>query len=109
MQHVFHLHGIPRDIVSHRGPQFTSRVWKSFCAALGASVSLSSGYHPQSKGQTERMNQTLENALRCVAAQHPTAWGTYLPWVERMVNPAAVQLKLSLGSGPSWSLTCLHR
>uniref|UniRef100_A0AAQ4QR85 Gypsy retrotransposon integrase-like protein 1 n=1 Tax=Gasterosteus aculeatus aculeatus TaxID=481459 RepID=A0AAQ4QR85_GASAC len=57
--HVFRLHGIPLDIVSDRGPQFASRVWKAFCQALGASVSLSSGYHPQTNGQTERVNQDL--------------------------------------------------
>ncbi|KAI3357652.1 hypothetical protein L3Q82_016070 [Scortum barcoo] len=51
--HVFRLHGLPTDIVSDRGPQFTSQVWTAFCKALGATPSLSSGYHPQSNGQTE--------------------------------------------------------
>uniref|UniRef100_A0A3Q4HTL8 Integrase catalytic domain-containing protein n=1 Tax=Neolamprologus brichardi TaxID=32507 RepID=A0A3Q4HTL8_NEOBR len=62
-QHVFRLHGIPRDIVSDRVPQFTSRVWREFCAELGAQVSLSSGFHPQINGQTERANQALEAML----------------------------------------------
>lgn len=48
VQHVFHLHGIPKDIVLDERPQFISQVWKSFCAALGASVRLPSVYHPQS-------------------------------------------------------------
>uniref|UniRef100_A0A3P8R7J1 Gypsy retrotransposon integrase-like protein 1 n=1 Tax=Astatotilapia calliptera TaxID=8154 RepID=A0A3P8R7J1_ASTCA len=52
---VFRLHGIPLDIVSDRGPQFTSQVWRTFCSILGAKVSLSSGFHPQSNGQTERL------------------------------------------------------
>ncbi|KAI3353056.1 hypothetical protein L3Q82_019628 [Scortum barcoo] len=65
--HVFRLHGLPTDIVSDRGPQFTSQVWTAFCKALGATPSLSSGYHPQSNGQTERANQSLETALRCSA------------------------------------------
>lgn len=51
VNHVFRAHGIPVDIVSDRGPQFTSQVWKEFCLALGATVSLSSGHHPQSNGQ----------------------------------------------------------
>ncbi|KAI3376076.1 hypothetical protein L3Q82_016603 [Scortum barcoo] len=68
--HVFRLHGLPTDIVSDRGPQFTSQVWTAFCKALGATPSLSSGYHPQSNGQTERANQSLETALRCVAARN---------------------------------------
>lgn len=70
IHHVFRLHGIPRDIVSERDPQFTYRVWRFFCPAFGALVSLSSGYHPQSNGQTERTNQSLESVLRCVMATH---------------------------------------
>lgn len=50
VHHVFSLHGIPKDIVSDRGPQFISEMWKAFCAALGATVSLSSGHHLQSNG-----------------------------------------------------------
>lgn len=41
IQHVFRLHGLPQDIVSDRGPQFTSRVWRAFCQAIGATASLS--------------------------------------------------------------------
>ncbi len=52
--HVFRYFGIPEDIVSNRGPQFISQVWKSFLKLLGVTVSLSSGYHPQTNGQTER-------------------------------------------------------
>ncbi|KAK7887001.1 hypothetical protein WMY93_026622 [Mugilogobius chulae] len=84
--HVFRLHGIPLDIVSDRGPQFTSQVWRAFCRAVGASASLSSGYHPQTNGQTERANQDLEAALRCVTAHHPASWSIYLPWIEYAHN-----------------------
>ncbi len=52
--HVFRYFGIPEEIVSDRGPQFISRVWKSFFKLLGVTVSLLSGYHPQTNGQTER-------------------------------------------------------
>ena len=58
VDHSLCIHGIPADIVSDRGPQFTSGVWKEFCLVLGATVSLSLGYHPQSKSQTERANLT---------------------------------------------------
>ena len=61
-QHVFCLHGIPADIVSDRGPQFTSQVWHAFCWALGATSSLSSGFYPQSNGQSERANEEMEAA-----------------------------------------------
>lgn len=86
VQHVVRIHGIPLDIVSDRGPQFISRVWKAFCETLGAKVSLTSGFHPQTNGQCERANQTLEATLRCVAAQDPTCWSTHLPWVEYAHN-----------------------
>ncbi|XP_050924947.1 uncharacterized protein LOC108874699 [Lates calcarifer] len=86
IQHVFRLHGIPQDIVSDRGPQFSSRVWQAFCRAVGATASLSSGYHPQTNGQTERANQDLEAALRCVASNHPVSWSSHLPWIEYAHN-----------------------
>uniref|UniRef100_A0AAQ5Y7J2 Integrase catalytic domain-containing protein n=1 Tax=Amphiprion ocellaris TaxID=80972 RepID=A0AAQ5Y7J2_AMPOC len=74
------------DIVSDRGPQFTSQVWKAFCSALGATVSLTSGFHPQSNGQTERLNQEMEAALRCIASENPSAWSAQIPWVEYAHN-----------------------
>uniref|UniRef100_A0A3B3HIF1 Gypsy retrotransposon integrase-like protein 1 n=1 Tax=Oryzias latipes TaxID=8090 RepID=A0A3B3HIF1_ORYLA len=83
---VFRHHGIPLDIVSDRGPQFISQVWKAFCSALGATVSLTSGYHPQSNGQAERANQELEAALRCLAAQNEKDWSQYLVWIEYAHN-----------------------
>ncbi|KAL3992222.1 crystallin, alpha A [Sarotherodon galilaeus] len=84
--HVFRLHGIPTEIVSDRGPQFTSRVWKTFCTALGAKPCLSSGYHPQTNGQTERLNQELEATLRCITASNPASWSSVLPWAEYAHN-----------------------
>uniref|UniRef100_A0A8C8DEE2 Integrase catalytic domain-containing protein n=1 Tax=Oryzias sinensis TaxID=183150 RepID=A0A8C8DEE2_9TELE len=86
INHVFRHHGIPVDIVSDRGPQFTSQVWKAFCSALGATVSLTSGYHPQSNGQAERANQELEAALRCLAAQNQQDWSQFLVWIEYAHN-----------------------
>lgn len=86
VQHVFRLHGIPQDIVFDRGPQFVSKVWSEFCQSLGASVSLSSGFHPQTNGQAERAYQDLKAALRCVAAQNPSLWSSHLAWVEYTHN-----------------------
>lgn len=85
-EHVFRLHGIPVEIVSDRGPQFSSQVWKSFCTVLGAKPCLSSGCHPQTNGQTERLNQELEATLRCITCHNPATWATYLPWVEYAHN-----------------------
>ena len=84
--HIFRLHGLPIDVVSDRGPQFTSIFWREFCAQLGASVSLSSGFHPQSNGQTERMNQEMETALRCMVSRNPSSWSQQLLWVEYAHN-----------------------
>lgn len=86
VSHVFCLHGIPTDIIFDRGPQFTSQVWRSFCSALGVNVSLSSGYHPQTNGQTERANQEMETALCCVTSANPSSWSAQLPWVEYAHN-----------------------
>lgn len=57
-----------------RGPWFTSQVWKKLCSELGAQVSLSSGFHPQTNGQVERANQELEAMLRCVASSNQSTW-----------------------------------
>ncbi|KAJ7991165.1 hypothetical protein DPEC_G00294420 [Dallia pectoralis] len=83
---VFRQFGLPEDIVSDRGPQFISRVWKAFCDRLGVSISLSSGYHPQSNGQTERLNQEIGRYLRQQCARQPQEWSRYLPWVEYAQN-----------------------
>uniref|UniRef100_A0A3P9M887 Gypsy retrotransposon integrase-like protein 1 n=1 Tax=Oryzias latipes TaxID=8090 RepID=A0A3P9M887_ORYLA len=86
VREVLRHHGIPSDIVSDRGPQFISQVWRAFCSALGATVSLTSGHHPQSNGQAERANQELEAALRCLAAQNPSNWSSLLAWIEYAHN-----------------------
>jgi len=84
--HVFRLHGLATDVVSDRGPQFTSVFWREFCELIGATVSLTSGFHPQANGQTERKNQEMETTLRCMASDHPTTWSKQLLWVEYAHN-----------------------
>ena len=86
LQHVVRLHGIPLDIVSDRGPQFTANFWRAFCSLFGTSVSLTSGYHPESNGQTERAIQTLETVLQAVCAENPSSWSSCLPWAEYAFN-----------------------
>jgi len=61
---VFRFYGLPEDIVSDRGPQFTSRVWTAFFKSLNVNISLTSGCHPQSNAQTERLNQDVTRFLR---------------------------------------------
>uniref|UniRef100_A0A1A7Z8I5 Integrase catalytic domain-containing protein n=1 Tax=Nothobranchius furzeri TaxID=105023 RepID=A0A1A7Z8I5_NOTFU len=86
LEQVVRLHGFPQDVVSDRGPQFVSRFWKAFCRLVGASTSLSSGYHPQTNGQTERANQQLGRYLRCFASSQPTTWPRFLLWAELSHN-----------------------
>ncbi len=90
VNHVFRIHGLPADVVSDRGPQFVSKFWSEFCRLLGATVSLSSGFHPQTNGQTERANQDLERVLRCLVTQNPTSWCQQLSWVEYAHNSLPV-------------------
>ncbi|XP_037833528.1 uncharacterized protein LOC112450623 isoform X3 [Kryptolebias marmoratus] len=97
---VFRLHGIPKDIVSDRGPQFVSRFWREFCKLLGISVSLSSGFHPQTDGQTERANQEVETKLRLLCSVNPAKWTENLP-KDRLVFPPPMPLPIDVAeSGP---------
>ncbi|KAK3530547.1 hypothetical protein QTP86_027911 [Hemibagrus guttatus] len=84
--HIFRYFGIPEDIVSDRGPQFISRVWKAFFSRLGVAVSLSSGYHPQTNGQTERKIQEISRYLRTFCHGHQDSWSQYLGWAEYTQN-----------------------
>ncbi|KAL0150331.1 hypothetical protein M9458_054333 [Cirrhinus mrigala] len=83
---VFRLYGLPEDILSDRGPQFTSRLWTSFFSLLGVNVSLTSGYHPQANGQVERLNQELTRFLRSYCIDHQADWSRYLFWAEYAQN-----------------------
>jgi transposase InsO family protein len=62
---IVRLHGLPEEIVSDRGPQFASKFWRRLFELLGVDIRLSSAFHPETDGQTERTNQTFEQYLRC--------------------------------------------
>ncbi|KAL7865625.1 hypothetical protein SRHO_G00108720 [Serrasalmus rhombeus] len=83
---VFRLFGIPENIVSDRGTQFTSQVWRVFMERLGITVSLTSGYHPQSNGQCERAKQELGKFLRLYCHNNQHERHRYLPWAEIAQN-----------------------
>ncbi len=84
--HVFRNYGIPEDIASNRGPQFISHVWKAFLKLLGISVSLSSGYHPQTNGQTKRKIQKIGRYLWAYCHDNQHSWNHFLPWAEYAQN-----------------------
>lgn len=83
---VFRLHGIPQDIVSDRGPIFTSKFWRAFCTGLGIKLNFSTAYHPQSDGQTERVNQVLEQYLRMFVNYQQNDWSQMLYKAEFTYN-----------------------
>jgi transposase InsO family protein len=80
--------GPPEGIVSDRGPVFTSRFWSSLCYISKVRLRLSTAFHPQTDGQTERVNQTLEHYLRCFVAENQTVWPNLLASAEYACNNA---------------------
>ena len=83
---VYKYHGLPDDIISDRGTQFTSKFWQSLFKILQVEIKLSSAYHPQTDGQTERVNQVLEQYLRCSINYHQDNWIDLLPLAEFAYN-----------------------
>ena len=86
MTHVVCRFGCPKKIVSDRGTQFTSRFWKQLHEALGTDLNFSTAYHPQTDGQTERVNQILEDMLRACALDFEGTWDRCLPYAEFSYN-----------------------
>jgi len=86
MQNVFRLHGLPKTIISDRDVKFTSAFWKTLFTDLGTQLNFSTAYHPQTDGQTERVNQVVEDMLRAYVMQQPTRWEEYLHLVEFAYN-----------------------
>jgi hypothetical protein len=80
------LHGVPKTIVSNRGTQFVSQFMKWLHESLGTKLLYSSAYHPQTDGQTEQVNQTLEDLLRSYALNFPDKWDDCLPLAEFSYN-----------------------
>ncbi|KAL2253797.1 UNVERIFIED_CONTAM: Retrovirus-related Pol polyprotein from transposon [Sesamum indicum] len=83
---IYKLHGLPVSIISDRDKVFTSRFWRELFTLSGVSLDMSSSYHPQTDGQTERVNQCLENYLRCMCLQKPKKWAQWLTLAELWFN-----------------------
>jgi hypothetical protein len=87
-QNVFSRHGVPAHITSDRGVEFVSHFFRSLGTLLGIRLHFTSGYHPQADGQTERVNQTLEQYLRIHCNYQQDDWSHWLPAAEFAYNNA---------------------
>ena len=79
-------HGVPLSIVSDRDSRFTSNFWKSLQNELGTQLKMSTAYHPQTDGQSERTIQTLEDMLRACVIDFKGSWEAHLPLIELSYN-----------------------
>jgi hypothetical protein len=83
---IVRLHGVPKKIVSNRGTQFTSRFWEKLHEAMDTRLNFSLAYHPQTDGQTERVNQILEDMLIACALKDSKSWDMCLSCAEFSYN-----------------------
>ena len=102
---VVGIHGIPDNIVSDRGSVFTSRFTRTVMKALGIKQNLSTAFHPQTDGQTERTNGILEQFLRCYTNYQQDDWSDYLYWAELSYNNA---LQSTTNQTPFYALHGYH-
>jgi hypothetical protein len=88
IREVVRLHGVPESILSDRDPRFTAHFWRAFWSQLGTTLTMSTAYHPQTDGQTERANRTLEEMLRSYVNWRQTDWDHHLSALELAINNA---------------------
>ncbi len=89
LDEIVRLHGLIEEIVSDRGPQFASKFWRHLFELLGVDIRLSSTFHPETDGQTERTNQTLEQYIRCTMSYQQYDWLALLSQAEFIYNNTA--------------------
>lgn len=85
---IYRIHGLPASIVSDRDLHFLSFFWRSLWRLTNTSLDFSSAYHPQTDGQTEAVNGSLRNLLRCLVGENLWTWVTRLPQAEFAHNSA---------------------
>ncbi|GJP51444.1 hypothetical protein CLOM_g10605, partial [Closterium sp. NIES-68] len=88
VRYIISQHGIPTTLISDRDPKFTSKFWKELMSLLGTKLAMSSAYHPQTDGQTERLNQIVEQLLRAARKDEISKWDLHLPVLDFAYNNA---------------------
>ena len=91
LREVFSHHGLPGEIVSDRDRKFVSKFWQALVRRLGVKHKMSTAYHPQTDGQTERTNQTLEQYLRAYVNYPQDDWVQHLPLAQFAYNSAVTE------------------
>ena len=86
LREVWKLHGLPTEIISDMDAKFSREFWESLCKSLNIKRRMSTAYHPQIDGQTERTNQVLEGYLRNFVNYHQNDWYQLLPLAEHAYN-----------------------
>jgi hypothetical protein len=86
LDRIVRLHGVPKSIISDRGPQFIACFWEQLHESLGTKLICSSAYHPQIDGQTERVNQIMEDKLRSCILHFDKSWDQSLALAEFSYN-----------------------
>ena len=86
LNHIWKLHGLPHAVVSDRGPQFVADFMHELYRILGIKVAASTAYHPQTDGQTECINQELEQYIRLFTNQRQDNWDKLLSMAEFQCN-----------------------
>ena len=86
VKEIWRLHGLHESIVSDRYTRFTSKFWTSLIQLLQVKLNLSTAFHPESEGQTERANKILEQYLRSYCSYQQEDWVSLLPFAEHAYN-----------------------
>lgn len=105
MENVFRHFGVPRALISDRDPRFTSHLWQALCERLGTKLKMSSAFHPQTDGQTERANRTVQDMLRAYVSPTSTDWDKHLLPAEFAYNNS---VQASTGFTPFYLTTGQH-
>ncbi|POM65195.1 DNA/RNA polymerase [Phytophthora palmivora] len=85
---VFRYHGLPETIVSDGDLRFTGAFWDTLFQLIGTKLTMSTADHPQTDGQTKRVNRVLDDTLRIICAEAPRSWSDQLPMVGFALNNA---------------------